>query len=166
MEELSEKELIKQIKKGNINYFEVLVNKYSRIVYYYTLRRLKNSSDSQDVVQNAFIKAYKGLGNFDLKQSFYPWFFTIVKNEIVEFIRKNKIHSELSDKIPAEEAERDEFESLVKDLKQEYKSVLGLYFKDGYSYDEIAQKLGKNINTVKTLIRRAKDAAKKNYEKK
>lgn len=165
MEELSEKEIIRQIKKGNINFFEVLVNKYSNIVYYYTLARLKNSSDSEDVVQNAFIKAYKGIDGFDLKHAFYPWFFTIVKNEIIEFVRRNKTHLELSEEIPAAEVQTDEFEYLVKGLKAEYKKVLELYFRDGYSYDEIAKKLDRNINTVKTLIRRAKEGVKKNYEK-
>ena len=165
MEELSEKEIVRQIKKGNINFFEVLVNKYSNIVYYYTLRRVRSTTDSEDIVQNAFIKAYKGIDGFDLKQSFYPWFFTIVKNEIIEFIRKNKAHFELTEEMPAAEVQADEFEYLVKDLKGEYKKVLELYFRDGYSYDEIGKKLKKNINTVKTLIRRAKNEVKKNYER-
>lgn len=165
MEELSEKETIRQIKKGNINYFEVLVNKYSKIVYFYVLKRVRNASDSEDIVQNAFIKAYKGIDGFDLKQSFYPWFFTIVKNEIIEFFRRNKAHFELSEEIPAAEAQADEFDSLMRGLKAEHKKVLELYFRDGYSYIDIAKKLNKNINTVKTLIRRAKEEVKKNYEK-
>ncbi len=165
MEELSETEIIKQIKKGNINYFEVLVNKYSKIVYFYVLKRVRNAPDSEDIVQNAFIKAYRGIDGFDLKQSFYPWFFTIVKNEIIEFVRKNKAHFELSEEIPAVEEQADEFDSLMRGLKAEHKKVLELYFRDGYSYIDIAKKLNKKINTVKTLIRRAKEGVKKNYEK-
>lgn len=161
MEEVSEEEIIRKIKRGEINYFEFLVNKYSRLVYFYALKKVANREDAEDIVQNAFVKAYKGIDRFDLKQKFYPWFFTIVKNEINEFFRKNKTHSKLDEEM-AEDVKEEGFgfEYLIKDLKPEYKQVLQLYFEEGYSYQEIAEKIEKPINTVKTLIRRAKDAVR------
>lgn len=163
MEEHSEEEIIRKIKRGEINYFEFLVNKYSRIVYFYILKKVSSSQDAQDIVQNAFVKAYKGIDRFDLKQKFYPWFFTIVKNEVNEFFRKRKTHVSLNEEMAVVEKEEGfGFEYLIKDLKPEYKEVLKLYFEEGYSYQEISGKINKPINTVKTYIRRAKDEVRKN----
>lgn len=167
-QDLSEKELIKLIRNGEINYFEIFVNKYTKIVFYYVLKRVRSHQDSQDIVQSAFIKAYKALDKFDTNKAFYPWFFTIVKNEINDFYRKNKSHEELNEEIVHEFLPQDEeldFNLLVGDIKPEYKKVLELYFRDGYSYEDIAKRLGKPLNTVKTLIRRAKEQVAKNYEK-
>lgn len=161
MDELSDKEIIEKIRNGEIDYFEIFVKKYSKIVFYYTKKKVKSEADTEDIVQNAFIKIYKSLDRFDINQAFYPYFFTIVKNEINEFFRKNKKILPLHEEIAAPELE-DEFgfELLIHDLRPEYKRVLELYFREGYSYKEIGEKLKKPINTVKTLIRRAKEEVK------
>ncbi len=162
MEDLSEEQIIRKIQNGEINYFEHFVDKYSKVVYYYVLVRVnQNRQDAEDIVQNAFIKVYKALDRFDSKKKFYPYFFTIIKNEIIEFYRKNKKHLELTDEIVAEEKDSSlDFKFLLLGLKPDYARVLKLYFEDGFSYDDISREIKKPINTVKTLIRRAKDQVK------
>lgn len=159
MQEKTEKEIIKSIKDGEIDKFKYLVDKYSRVVYYYVLVRVnRNSQDAEDIVQNAFVKIYKAIDRFDPERPFYPYFFTIVKNEIREFLRKNKIHLALQEDIVSEEKDVDfGFDDLIRNLKPDYQKVLKLYFEEGYPYKDIASKLGKPINTIKTLIRRAKE---------
>ncbi len=169
MEELSEKEIITKIKGGEIDYFSSLVKRFSRIIYYYTKKKIQNEHDIADVVQNTFIKAYKSIDRFDLKKTFYPYLFTIVKNEIAEYYRKKKNHIKLTEDAAFYEqsfGDEDDFQKLLDNLKGEYKKVLTLYYAEGYSYKEISQKLNKPINTIKTLLYRAKNELKEVYEKK
>lgn len=169
MDELSEKEIIKRIKNGEIDYFAHLVNRFWQIIYFYTKKKVRDEHDVADITQASFIKAYKGLDHFDYKKSFYPFLFTIVKNEIADFYRKKKNNLKIEEHTAAYEEkfidETDDFNSVIDRLKSEYKTVVKLYYVEGYSYKEIAEKMGKPMNTVKTLLRRAKEEIKKNYIK-
>jgi RNA polymerase sigma-70 factor (ECF subfamily) len=169
MEELSEKEIIKKIKSGEIDYFGYLVKRFSQIIYYYTKKKVQDNHDVADIVQATFIKSYKGIDRFDEKKAFYPYLFTILKNEIADFYRKKKYSIKLTEQTASYEEkfidEKEDFTTLINSLKSEYQTVIKLYYSEGYSYKEISIKLDKPINTIKTLLRRAKDELKKNYEK-
>lgn len=169
MEELSEKEIIKEIKNGEIDYFSHLVNKFSQIIYFYIKKKVRDEHDVADITQTSFIKAYKGIDKFDSKKTFYPFLFTIVKNEIADFYRKKKYEVKITEQTASYEQkfidDTEDFNTLIEQLKNEYKSVIKLYYLEGYSYNEIALQLHKPINTVKTLLRRAKEEIKKAYEK-
>lgn len=168
--DLSEKEIIKKIKGGDIDHFSILVERFSRIIYFYVKKKLQNEPDIADIVQNSFIKAYKGISRFDTQKTFYPYLFTIVKNEIADYYRKRKQEVQLDEEKANYQQTFDDdvanFSGLLNDLRAEYKTVITLYYLDGYSYKEIAEKNGKPINTIKTLLRRAKEDLRKVYEKK
>lgn len=170
MEKLSEKEIIRKIKEGQINYFEYFVKAHSKPLYFYVKKKITNNHDASDILQNSFIKAYKSIDKFDTAKEFYPYLFTIVKNEMTDYYRKKKYDIQLTeDSAMYEEnfvSEEKELNSLTKNIKAEYKKVIKLYYLEGFSYNEIAEKINKPINTVKTLLRRGKLAIKKNYEKK
>ena len=167
MDELSEKDIIIKIKEGNIEYFSFFVKKYSPVVYLYIFRRVNNVDDTHDIIQNSFIKMYKVIHVFDPDRQFYPYFFTIIKNEIIELYRKRRIHLPLfedaavTDTVSQEEAL--EFKMLFEELHETHKGILTLYYIEGYSYKDIAKKLKKPLNTVKTLIRRAKIELRSKY---
>lgn len=164
MPELTEKEVIIKIKSGFINYYEVLVQKYSDILFYYTLRKVNKREDAEDIVQNSFIKAYQALDHFDRSQPFYPYLFTILKHEIVEFYRKHTPTIPLDDQqISSESTDGSDRINLLSHLKKDYQLVLQLYI-EGYTYQEISVKMRKPINTVRTLIRRAKLELKHHLE--
>jgi RNA polymerase sigma-70 factor (ECF subfamily) len=169
MEELSERDIIKKIKNGEIDYFASFVKRFSQIIYYYAKKRIKDEQDVPDIVQNSFIKAYKGMERFDEKKTFYPYLFTILKNEIIDYYRKKKYHVKIEeDHATYEERsinEATDFTNTLDKLKPESGAVIKLYYIEGYSYKEIAGKLKKPINTVKTLLHRGKSELKKIYEK-
>lgn len=168
MEDFSEKEIIIKIQNGKINYFELLVNKYSRIIYFFTLKKVQDQKDAEDIVQNTFINVYKAIEKFDINRSFYPFLFSVLKTEIAKFYRNHKKHFQLEEKLLSQEnlkTENIDLELILKTLKNEYSGVLKLYYIEGFSYKEIAVELKKPVNTVRTLIRRAKIEARKNYEK-
>lgn len=159
MEQLSEKEIIRKIQKGEINYFEHFVRKYSSIIFSFVFKKIRNVQDTNDIVQNAFIKMYKALDRFDPNLSFYPYLFTITKNELVNYYRKKESYLPLNENIIQHDSplinERTFLRDLIQNLKKDYQKVIQL-LAEGYSYKEISQKLNKPINTIKTLIRRAK----------
>lgn len=160
MKIFSEKELIVKIKQGEINYFEFFVKKYSRIALRFAIKKTGNIHDAEDIVQNSFIKIYRAMERLDENQQFYPYFFSILKNEIIEFFRKNRKTESLPENLFSPENNSDLTYSFFDKLKNIHKQVLQLYA-DGYSYNDISKKLKKPINTVKTLMRRARLEAKK-----
>lgn len=168
MADLSEKEVIKKIRDGQIEYFSILVNKYTPIVTSYVKQRIKDEADTQDIIQNSFVKMYKAIGRLDPQQEFYPYFFSIVKNEIVEFYRKKKQSLPLfEDSVIQENPTHEnslEVKLLLEDLQEEQKGVLKMYYVEGYSYKDIAHKIKRPLNTVKTLIRRAKMEVRKKHD--
>ena len=169
MEKLSEKEIIQKIKEGEINYFEHFVKRHSKPLYYYIKKKITNEHDISDILQNSFIKAYKAIDKFDIEKDFYPYLFTIVKNEMTDYFRKHKNDTKLEEETAGYEqnfiSEEKDLNALMRNIRTEYKKVIKLYYLEGFSYNEIAGKINKPINTVKTLLRRAKLAVRKNYEK-
>src|SRR4051812_9813939 len=103
MQPLSEKEIIRRIKSGKIDYFAYFVKQYSQVLYYYGKRKIADEHDVADIVQSCFIKAYKGIGHFDEKKQFYPYLFTILKNQITDYYRKKKINIKMMDDCAAYE---------------------------------------------------------------
>lgn len=166
MEDVSEKEILIRIQQGEIQLFAYFVDKYSKIAFYYTRRKVEQPEDAKDIVQNTFIKTYKAIERIDIRQPFYPYFFTILKNEINQFFRKYRHTVALEDDMASYiDPEIGELPYLFELIKPEYKNVLELYYIEGYSYKEIARILNRPMNTIKTLIRRAKSEVKILYEK-
>ncbi len=157
MKELSEKQIILKIQQGEINYFTFLVKKYSRLAYNYARSKVSISEDAQDIVQNSFIKIYKAIDRLDSNRPFYPYFFTILKNEIKQFFRHNRQHLPLNEEVLLQEntPQINDLDLFIKKLTTRYQQVLKLYIQ-GFSYREISLKVGKPINSIRTLIRRAK----------
>lgn len=167
MEDLSDKIVIQKIKQGEINYFEVIVHKYSNKFLNYVKTKVKKKEDCEDIIQNSFIKLYKALDRFNENKPLSPYFYSIVNSEIAQFFRDNPKNVALDENIPSEliihEDDNSDPNSLLDNLKGEYKEAL-LLLSQGYSYKEISDKLNKNINTVKTIIRRAKKEVEKNVK--
>jgi len=84
--------LVERVQKGDKSAFNLLVTKYQQRVANLVSRYIKNHSDVQDVVQEAFIKAYRALPNFRGDSAFYTWLFRIAvncaKNHLVASNRK------------------------------------------------------------------------------
>ncbi len=168
MDNLPDKDAIKKIKHGEINFFEVIVERYSRKFLNYVKTKVKSPDDSKDIIQNSFIKLYKGLDRFNEDKPLSPYFYSIVNSEIAQFFRDNPKNVVLDETIPSEliahEDDTSDPSAILENLKGESKVALEL-LAEGFSYQEIAQKLNKKLNTVKTIIRRAKLEVQKNVQR-
>ena len=98
MQEYSDSEIIEIFRSGeNPNYaFNLLVKKYQERVYLHVRRMVVDHDDANDVVQNTFIKAWKGLGNFREDAKVFTWLYRIATNESMNFLKKKKLRSALS----------------------------------------------------------------------
>ncbi len=87
-------ELIREAQRGQRGSFDTLVRRYDQSVLRLALHMLGNEQDAQDVHQEAFIKAYRHLGNFRFECSFYTWLYRIVTNLCLDQMRRRKSRRE------------------------------------------------------------------------
>lgn len=171
MQTIDDKEAIQKIQNGEIDYYSYLVNKYLPNIKQFVASKLFDKYDVDDVVQNAFIHFYKSLPRFDIKKPVVPYLFQIVKNELKMYYRSKKQTVSLDDRISAAHGgdvfdfESEEIDNVIGGLKPDQGSAMRMVV-EGFSYEEIAKKLNKPINSVRTIIRRARLKLKQKYEKK
>ena len=171
-------ELVKLAQGGDARAFEALVVKYQRRVARHVARYLRASGDVEDVVQQTFIRAYRGLASFRGDSAFYSWLYRIATNAALSHLKREPHEVSLGDDDTEERA--DAFEPGVSDgenpertliakqiaevvqkalakLKPDLAEPLMLYEVEGKPYAEIAQMLGVPIGTVRTRIFRARE---------
>jgi RNA polymerase sigma-70 factor (ECF subfamily) len=175
--------LVSLCKKGNVDAFEVLVRKHQKRMLNIAYRMIGNYEDACEIVQDAFVSAYKGIKDFEEKSRFSTWLYTIVLNLSRNRLKQLKIQSyreEFSfndpvitddsqiNKEPAsgettilERLERRDVQQKVQgcinSLDSEFREVLILRDIHGFSYDEISNMLKIPEGTVKSRLFRARD---------
>lgn len=166
--------LIKVAREGDLAAFERIVGLYERRVYGFVFRHVGNKEDAEDITQEVFIKLYKKFSTYDPAQTFTTWLFTIATNTVYDFFRRKRGKQELlivdDPELPLETADpRDAYtpveatidvESALAKIKQGYRTVLLLFYRDELSCEEIAHVLKMPIGTVKTQLHRARKALK------
>lgn len=158
--EMTDEAAIRRVLAGDIDVFEVLVKRYSSKLQSYVSQRLYKKEESDDIVQTSFIQLYKNLSHFDIHKPLYPYLMQITRNALYMYFRKNKITVPLNDDVAydgalVEQGVATESGELLSGLKPEHRNAL-LWFVEGYSYKDIAKKMGKPLNTIRTIIRRAR----------
>ncbi|MEK7633943.1 MAG: RNA polymerase sigma factor [Patescibacteria group bacterium] len=162
MAELSDKDIVKKIKNGEINYYSYIVKKYTASIYRYIERKLFKKNEVDDLVQNVFISFYKAIEKFNEERWIKPYLFQIVQNELKMYFRSYKKSLPLDERIIGEENQE---ESNIEDFKLLNSQEKGIFkhIIEGYSYEEIAKIFKKPINTIKSIVRRARLKVKKIY---
>ncbi len=182
------KDLIEKAQRDDLSAFEELIMLYQDRVYSHCLYLAGNPDDAQDLAQDVFIQAFKGIRSFRHDADFGTWLHRIAVNLWINFCRRNKKvvtlsidepvyarESELtrelaaSEESPLEQIERGEFNAMVQlalnRILPEFRTVLILREIEGYNYDEIAAALGCSLGTVKSRISRGRKSLKKELEK-
>jgi len=181
---VSEKEvdklLVERVQKGDKKAFDVLVSKYQHKIVSLIGRYVSDHSEALDVAQEAFIKAYRALGNFRGDSAFYTWMYRIAintaKNYLVAQSRRPpqsdvdaqdaeqfQVDSRLKDRgSPEHELLREEIErtihEAIADLPEDLRVAITLREMEGMSYEEIATTMECPIGTVRSRIFRAREA--------
>src|ERR1700730_405159 len=86
--------LVREAQRGNRAAFEELVRHYDRTVLRLAMHLTGSEHEAQDIYQDAFLKAYKSMGNFRFECSFYTWIYRIVTNLCLDHLRKKQVRKE------------------------------------------------------------------------
>ena len=159
----SNKELVKLLKKGDMQAFDTLYEQYSQKIYGFVLRYIKQEADAEEIVQEVFYKIWKSRSRIDVYSSFESFLFTITYNvtisilrkranekKYLEFVRKRQRvdrADDLIDEIQYHEL-NEKLDSLLNELTPRQKEIFRLSRYEGLSHDEIANKLNISVNTV------------------
>ncbi len=91
---MNDAELIRAAQRGDHAAFETLVRQYDTAVLRLALHLTRSEADAQDIYQEAFLKAYRNIGNFRFECSFYTWIYRIVTNLCLDLLRKRQVRKE------------------------------------------------------------------------
>lgn len=164
-------DLIDNCKNGDHKAFKELYMLYAKSMFNTAFRILKNSDEAKDVTQEAFIKAYNKINQFDFQATFGAWLKKIVINQALDFIRKERKWrmDEIEEEHISEERDIDWEDinlqvEMVKEaifkLPTGFRAVATLYLFEGYEHSEIAKILSISESTSKSQLHRAKKKVK------
>lgn len=176
-------ELVRRFVGGDESAFVDIIARYRPTIFNTALRLLHNRSDAEEVTQDTFLRAYRGLAKFRGDSSLATWLYRIATNLAHNrywYLFRRRRHDTLSldhglsddqsftlaDKLvgdtadPAQESTRSEFSALVKEcmdlLAPPHREILALCNGQGLAYFEIAEILGIHLGTVKSRVARAR----------
>jgi RNA polymerase sigma factor (sigma-70 family) len=164
---LSDTHLINRILEGDTSGFAVLVDRYKDLAYTIAVRITGNREDAEEVVQDAFVKAFRSLSAFRRQSRFSTWLYRIVYNAAVSRKRLKGFDMQrledhpqaetFSDTEPYPEADRRELlEKAMLKLPEEDRVVLTLYYVEELPVEEIHQITGLSKANVKIRLFRAR----------
>src|SRR3954462_4476891 len=171
--------LVARAKEGDVEAFEKLVRQYDRQVFRIAQHITQNREDAEDVVQDAFLKAYQKLDQFQGNSKFYTWLVRIAVNEALMRLRKRKTDKtvsmdedveteegsmprEVADWMPNPEQQYRQSElsdilgKTIQGLPAGFRTVFVLRDVEGMSTEETAEMLGLSVPAVKSRLLRAR----------
>lgn len=151
---------------AGLSYDEV-VHRYAKTVASACLMKLNNWADAEDCFQNTFLKLYTSSPAFESERHLKAWLIRVAVNECKNTLRTRgrTLSLDSAAEVPVfmREADDNTPPAILMKLKLKHREVMYLYYCEQYKVAEIARILGKNENTVKTLLRRGREEFKKRY---
>ena len=181
---MSEEQLIRRAQQGDNSAFEQLLLAHQKKVYNLCLRMAANPDDALDLSQEAFIKAWRALGQYQFEASFSTWLFRLTSNVCIDFLRQKKRRQETSltenyddsdegaelslpDCAPLPEQQAITNETKIElaramgQLAPDHREILQLRVVEDLPYEQIADILGVRVGTVKSRLARARLSLRK-----
>lgn len=177
-------ELVSLAQKGDERAYEALVVKYQRRIARHVARYVRRAVDVEDVVQETFIRAYRGLGSFRGQSTLYSWLYRIATNVALNVVQREPMpvaagedpderayafepgisDGENPERIMMARQIADAVQRAMARLKPELAEPLMLFEVEGKTYPQIAEILGVPLGTVRTRIFRAREFIAKRLE--
>jgi len=173
--------LIQKCRVGDINAHNELYQLYSKAMYNVSTRIMSNHEDAQDVLQDAFLDAFKNLNKFRGDSSFGTWLKRIVVNKSINALKRKNKSGEVrfndyhlsvveSNGVDTEEEEEldcepEMIQEAIQLLPEGCRVVFSLYYLEGYMHKEIADSLSVSVSTSKSQLNRAKKLLQETLKK-
>jgi RNA polymerase sigma-70 factor (ECF subfamily) len=181
MKNLSDKEIIESVLKGNSADFVFIIDRYKNKAFSMLKRMLKNNEDAEELLQDCFLKAYNNLKSFKFESKFSTWFYRIVYNTALTKLsgKKRQIENDMTDidelhniqsKYLADEFIEndlsDTVRKIVNELPEKNAAIITLFYLEEMTCEEISNVLKITVNNVKVLLHRSRNLLKEIIEKK
>jgi RNA polymerase sigma-70 factor (ECF subfamily) len=183
--ELGDEELIGQIAQASSEAARVLYRRYGRLVYSLAWHMVGDRPAAEEITQDVFMRVWEKAGTYDSgKAKVVTWLSRIARNQAIDVLRRRYTHAEHERetwqhlKLGAELAEQDPIQNVelahqrevvraaVAALPESQQRALSLAFFQGLTHQQIAEKLGQPLGTVKTRIRDAMQKLRDRFDEK
>ncbi|GIP15123.1 RNA polymerase sigma24 factor [Paenibacillus montaniterrae] len=180
---MTDSQLIREIKDGNVELYSELMNRYQRRILsfiYHMLKSAKLEAIAEDLTSETFYKAYKSLHTFrEIDATFSTWLYTIARNTVLSELRKRKAATVSIEEVniepmvsgeatPEQQLLLNERMHLVRraidQLPEKQRAAIILREYEQLDYQEIANILGQSVSSVKSLLFRARASIKVQLE--
>jgi RNA polymerase sigma-70 factor (ECF subfamily) len=168
---ITEEEIISQCKTGSLKYQEMLYKLFYGYAMGISLRYSLNRDDALEAVNDAFIKVFNAIHNYNTDRPFKAWLRTIVVNTAIDRRRKDlkfQLNVELDNAAPisshmgaVDNLNVQDILKLMKELPAIQLTIFNLYEIDGYNHDEIANMLTIPVSSSRVYLSRAKERLRK-----
>lgn len=165
------------LNKGDQHAYAALMKNYRDTLYFMMLKMTNNAHDAEDLTIEAFGKAFKRLKHYTPEYAFSTWLFKIASNNAIDFIRKKKRITFVSDnydedqdiasRLPSAELDPEEIaiqdqkikamREVVHKLKPHYRKLIEMRYFQELSYNEIVEEMDLPLGTIKAQLFRARD---------
>ena len=147
--------------------YDDVVRTYAQTVASVCMMQLNHPADAEDCFQNTFLKLYTSSPDFKDERHLKAWLIRVAINECKSTLRTRArtlpLESVAQTPVFMKESDADSAPAVLMRLKPKHREVMYLYYCEEYKIDEIAKILGKNANTIKTRLRRAREEFKQLY---
>lgn len=180
-----DRKAIARVCAGDFDAFEQLVDKYQGRIYRHIRKMVKDNHVTEDLLQETFLNAYRGLNDFTGASAFSTWLFRIATNSALMYLRKHRPESvEFDDEIKTDGYQpfmnttpdfvstpieillsregRQRIEEAINDLPVLYRTVLVLRDVEGFSLKEVSQITDSTVAAVKSRLHRARNTVREN----
>jgi len=175
----SDARLVDEVRRGNRDAFGVLVMRYEKKLQQVIRRLIRDTEQARDLAQDAFLKVYQRLDQFDTSRRFGPWLFRVGMNLAVDWLRRRRnlvqINSyargderslEVHDPDPRAQRELEqEVQWVLQEIPLRYRTVLILRDLEGFSCSEVAAIEGRREATIRWRLSRAREMFRKIWER-
>jgi len=160
-----EQEIIRQVQQGNTALFSELVDHYKDPAFSLCVRICGNRDDAADICQESFIKAFRALSNFRGEAGFATWFYRIVYNSAISYLRIKKIKTIPLENFPDIEGCEDQEEDvttrklvrkIISELPEIDRSIVTLYYLLDHTISEISKITGLTESNIKVRLHRCR----------
>ncbi|MHA0855378.1 RNA polymerase sigma factor [Paenibacillus sp. CMAA1364] len=177
---IDEDKVIEEILQGNSDAFRLIVDEYSKHIFYTTYSVLRDAKDAEDVAQETFIQIYKSLSQYR-SQGFKSWITRIAINKAIDLKRKKTRRNEnnqysvddmeciASDEedpltLTIREEKHEFFNRKLQSIPDNHRAVLTAFYLEEKSYEQIAEELQVKPKTVESKLYRARDWIRKKWK--
>jgi RNA polymerase sigma factor (sigma-70 family) len=180
MEQLTDEQLVDQIRQGDEEAYRFLIERHKKYIYTLVYRMVEHRETAEDLTQDIFIKLYRSLAQFRGDAKFTTWLYRLTANLVTDYRRaqRRKPYEAIKDKmkgwfgnrqeepeaVALQKEEQQTVQKLLSELPDKYRLILYLYHYKQLSYQEISEVTQLPLKTIETRLYRGKSLLKQKWQ--